>query len=502
MSGKPAKPGAVRLACLWVPDFLLQALRRSLPELAEVPLVIAAGPLPRDPIVAVSAEAAEMGVPLGVTAAQVRSRAPAVLVRVTPPAVAAAAGEALADVAGSFSPRIRRSRPGEVVLDVGGLLPRFGSEEAVVHELLRGCHRIGLDARAGVASNLGVARVAARSGAGGVVRQGEERAFLAPLPLAALEPAPLIAAALTRWGIATAGELACLPRAEVALRLGPQGLALHRLAGGEEAEAFVPDPAQEALREGVVLEDPIGALEPFLFVLRGILSRLAARLELRGEGFAEVLLELALEGGERREARIRLVAPTREVPAVLALARLELEARPPGAPVEGVTVAVAPGTVRLVQGSLFGPAMPAPGKLAMTLARLAALVGSDRVASPAVSDTHRPGAWSVVPFTSAPREPSDCRTPDPGPRTPVLRAFRPPRDAEVVTAGARPVVARAGDLGGVVVASAGPYRFVGDWWADDPFARDDFDVATDDGSLLRVFFDHLTHRWLVDGIYD
>lgn len=100
----------MRLACLHVPDFPLQALRRSLPELDEAPLAVAAGPLPRDPIVAVSAEAAELGVRAGITATQARSRAPVVLVRVTPPEVAAAAGEALADVAGSFSPRIKRSR--------------------------------------------------------------------------------------------------------------------------------------------------------------------------------------------------------------------------------------------------------------------------------------------------------------------------------------------------------------------------------------------------------
>lgn len=44
----------MRIASLWVPDFPLQALRRSTPELAEAPLAVAAGPLPRDEVVAVS----------------------------------------------------------------------------------------------------------------------------------------------------------------------------------------------------------------------------------------------------------------------------------------------------------------------------------------------------------------------------------------------------------------------------------------------------------------
>jgi len=36
----------MRIASLWVPDFPLQALRRSTPELAETPLAIAAGRSP------------------------------------------------------------------------------------------------------------------------------------------------------------------------------------------------------------------------------------------------------------------------------------------------------------------------------------------------------------------------------------------------------------------------------------------------------------------------
>ena len=532
----------MRVASLWVPGFPLQALRRSAPELAEAPVAIAVGPLPRDPIAAVSAEAAALGVRAGMTAAQARQVAPAAQVRVTPAAVSAAADEALTDVAAGFSPRIRRHLPGEVLLDAGGLLPRFGSEEAIAHELLRRCRRVGLEGRVGIASNVGVATVAARCtekagpGAGGrgpattphfaaarresdiaVVRAGRERAFMAALPVAALEPAPEVAATLGRWGIGTAGELALLPRREVALRLGPEGVALHRLAAGEETAAFVPDAVRELLREGIELDDALVTLEPFLFVANGVLARLARRLELRGEGFAEVLLELRLEGGERREHRLKLVAPTRDVPALLALARLQLEARPPGAPVEAITALATPGRMRLAQGSLFGPPLPAPGKLSATLARLAALVGPDRVGAPAVPDTHRPGAWALAPFvlredrdsglgtrgsgtTMMPFEP---RTPNPEPRSlPILRAFRTPRAAKVDAVDGRPAVVWVGALGGIVVAWAGPYRFVGEWWGDDPFAREEFDVATTDGSLLRIFFDRLEHRWFADGVYD
>src|SRR3972149_1563980 len=205
----------MRIASLWVPDFPLQALRRSTPELAEAPLAVAPGPLPRDEIeqagvhspppggargggggmwdgrgggssaapprdliVCVSAEAVELGVRAGMTAAQARQVAPAALVRVTPEAAAAAADEALADVAGGFSPRVRRHAPGEVLLDVGGLVPRFGSEQGIAHALLRACRRVGLEARVGIAASVGVARVAARTSELAVVRAGEGKVFM------------------------------------------------------------------------------------------------------------------------------------------------------------------------------------------------------------------------------------------------------------------------------------------------------------------------------------
>jgi protein ImuB len=564
---------AMRIACLRIPDFPLQALRRAEPDLAEVPVVVALGRSPHDLVVAVAPEAAEQGVRPGMTAAQARQVAAEVLVRVTPPEVAEAAEEALADVATGVSPRIKRARPGEVLLDVAGLELRIGGEIDIARALLRACHHVGLDAVVGIASSSGVARVAARaprphpSGVGGrgsgvrapsrpatpdlcspregdgwrgggpdprsqtpdpsitIVAAGEEREFLAPLPLALLDPAPGLAARLVCWGVHRAGELARLPRDEIALRMKTEGVELHRLACGEPEEAFIPDPLREVLKEGVWLEDPIVALETFLFVARGILVRLERRLELRGEGFAEILLELALEGGERREYRVRPVTAVREVPAVLALVRLQLEASLPGAPVEGVSALVTPGRVRLTQGSLFGPRLPAPGRLAVTLARLAALVGPNRAGAPALLDTHRPGTFSVLPFRAGDAESQEKGTRRRGgrgregvgtshagaeersgasapPAPPVLRSLRPPREALVVTAQGRPVSVRVGGLGGGVVDLAGPYRVVGEWWGDEPFARDEFDVATTDGALLRVFFDRLEHRWYADGYYD
>src|SRR5205814_1340779 len=78
-----------------------------------------------------------------------------------------------------------------------------------------------------------VARLAALH-ATEVVPPGTELGVLAPLPLACLAPPPALAATLERWGIRRLGDLARLPVAEVATRLGPAGAALARAARGQD----------------------------------------------------------------------------------------------------------------------------------------------------------------------------------------------------------------------------------------------------------------------------
>lgn len=489
----------MRIASLLVPDFPLAALCRSFPELAERPLAVAAGPSPRDTVVAASPEALALGVVPGMTAAQARQVDGRVEVRTVPGEVLAAASAALVEVAASFSPHLKQVRPGLVWLAVGGLAGHFADEHALATELWRRCFRVGLAARVGIANSGRLATVAARTAELQVVPAGSEADFLAPLALGLAELSGSCRHTLELWGVRTFGALARLPRDEVGARLGAEGLELHRLACGE-GEDFVPDPLQEELREGVWLEDAVSSLEGCLFVLHGVLSRLAERLRLRGQGFAQVTVELALEGGGKREYPLPLLAPTDEVPALLALARLVLGASPPGAPAEGLAVEVQGGVVRSVQGSLFGPPRPHPGSLAAALVRLSTIVGPEHVGRPQLANSHRPSAWRLVPFSFDGESQGEAQLP--AEKLPVLRLWQPPKPAQVTVVGGKPVAVRVNGSGGVVVAWAGPYRSQGEWWGEAPFDRDDYDVATADGMVWRVFYDREKKRWFVDGVYD
>ena len=159
------------------------------------------------------------------------------------------------------------------------------------------------------------------------------------------------------------------------------------------------------------LEWPLATLEPFLFLAHAALERLLARLESRALSCTRLDVALRLDPDGHDARSIALPAPTRDAKTLLTLVRLELEARPPGAPVSGFSFAAHPDSPRRAQLSLFGPAALSPDRLATTIARLAALLGADRVGSPRTLDGHRPERFAMSPSGFAPPPPPRLRTP-------------------------------------------------------------------------------------------
>jgi protein ImuB len=256
------------------------------------------------------------------------------------------------------------------------------------------------------------------------------------------------------------------------------------------------------MEEAMSLEYALDALEPLLFVLRGLLERAVTRIGLEGVGCARLGVTLGLDDRSRDERQLAVAAPTREVKTLLGCLRVELEARPPRAAVVTVTVTAVPERIRTAQLGLFHPPGPAPERLATTLARLAALCGADRVGAPAIVDSHRPGAVAVAPFALGATE-GTVPPPAVAGCTLVVRALRPPRAVAVFFDRDRPDFVRGDGLGGRVVAAAGPWRVAGEWWSAAAFARDYYDLELSDGGLYRCYRElGAADRWYVDGVYD
>jgi hypothetical protein len=249
----------------------------------------------------------------------------------------------------------------------------------------------------------------------------------------------------------------------------------------------------------------------------------------------EVALALELDGRRRDVRRFALPAPTNEVRTLLALILLNLEAAPPAAPVEAVRISIEPRAPRIAQSDLFAPPCPAPERLHVTLARLAALCGPGKVGALMPRNSHLPDAVELAPFAPRPVVPAQSAAPA-GPdaltdrNTPkkasasgnvtqlAIRAIRPPRCVEALCArGGAPEFVRGTGFGGRVVSYAGPWRIASSQaHADTPpdtidggnhqltpgAARDYYDVALEDGGVYRLLCDVRSGEWYIDGIYD
>jgi protein ImuB len=523
-----------RLACLLVPLFPLAARLRSEPELQQEGLAVLSGSGTAARVMAATRAARRAGVRPGHTLAQARALMPKLIARGRDDECERAAQEALLEAAESFSPRVEDAGPGEVYLDADGLQRHFPGEHPerdLGCALMRAAEAHGLPVRVGLASSKLAARVAAgQPDSPTVVPAGDEAAFLAPLPLGRLSPDLEVSETLTRWGIRTVGELAGLPRDEVASRLGPTGRALHAIARGLDSQPLTPRQPPPSFREGMYLEWPLVALEPFLFVARAALDRLAERLAGRGLACRRLDISLNLEPDGFHERGIDLPAPTREVKTLLTLVRLELEARPPGAPVAGFHFSAHPDRPREAQLSLFGPEALSPDRLAATLARLFALLGPDRVGSPRPADSHRPEGFTLVEY-SPPPPPDIRRDPPRGRGLLTVRVLRPPVALEVITAASsssraaettRPTQlpdavglrllsvkaleiednARRPKIQGRVRVASGPWDLEEDWWSEQAVERDYWDVELSTGGVYRIYRDRTGGDWFADGVYD
>jgi len=412
---------------------------------------------------------------------------------------------ALLAIARSFTPRVEARSPTPVLLDLSGLGRLWPTPHELGRALVAAAAAKAIEAQAALAFSRGAALVVARGCPGlTVVPAGGEAKALAPLPLALLELPEEQQQLLVRWGLRTIGDLARLPPAALAARLGPAGPRLVELARGEDAGVFQRAALPERFETTLELDWPVDGLEPLAFLLQRALEPLAEALAVRGAKAKGLAFELGLADGSVHARTLRPASPTGDARTWRTLVLLDLEAHPPRDAIARLTLRAEPTPARASQFSLLDPAQPAPEKLAETLARLHAWTEQGRSGSPRLVDTHRPGAFAVSTFAPGPlprgRRPSaPC-----GPRV-ALRAYRPPRLAHVLTKAGVPSFVAAPGLRGAVTAAAGPWRVSGDWW-DESFSREEWDIAlatpTGAAAAFRLFRDRLRGEWFVEGELD
>src|ERR1700692_12208 len=358
-------------ACIFVPDFPVEALLRAEPELRSQSLAVLEGKAPLQKVFAVNENARRAGVIPGMSKLQIEACAGVVL-RARSLPQESAAHAALLDCAQSFSPRVEDAGCDTIVLDLAGTQPLFGPLPKIARALARRASALGLETSVAVAANPDTAVLAARGFSGvTVIAEGKEAEQLGSLPVevlfgnAAAESAQLLET-FSRWGIRKLRDLATLPDVALSERLGQGGVNFQKLARGAISRTLVPFEPPLVFEEVIELEYPLVLLEPLAFLLGRLLERLCARLQAHALATQELRLCLELENGwqtedlsanngetgvlarpGRAQARffqrtLRLPVPLLDSRIFLKLLQLDLKAHPPGAPIIKIRLAAEP----------------------------------------------------------------------------------------------------------------------------------------------------------------
>jgi protein ImuB len=439
----------------------------------------------------------------------------------------------LADFACRFSPLVEETQPDKVVIDVDGCELLFGSAYQLATEIVQQSKKSkrdgGLDTKVNVAlaANPDAALHAATCLQGiTFVAPNEELTCLGEFPLAALnyrlvdvdqKRSEEIFETLKLWGVRTFHDFAVLPIKGLAERLGAEGIRLQKLASGKTERHLRLKPSPPVFASSIELDHPITELEPLSFIFARLLNQICASLNAYALATNELLVRMKLENHLTHERSLTLPYPMRDHKVFLKLLLLDTEMHPPQSAVQAIALNCEPVKPRVLQNGLFIPLAPAPDKLELTLARLAKLVGENNIGSPVLLDTHRPDAFSIKRFVLTTKAPGKRRKISANRQSAIgnrqcigFRMFRPPLRAVVESANGWPsrisAWGKQRSVYGKVVNLAGPWRTSGDWWRNDSWSRDEWDVALDCGkdrqALYRIYRELGNGTWFVEGNYD
>ncbi len=345
---------------------------------------------------------------------------------------------------------------------------------------------------------------------------------------------------LHQWGIHTLGQLAALPRDDLAARLGARAVELWERANGRAERILKLVSPPESFIESFEFENEIETIEPLLFILRRFLQQLATRLNAIYLVAKELRLRLTFADKSDYERIFKIPQPTNNEDILFRMLHTHLENFTSKHPIVAVELEAQPSRSVRQQFGLFETALRDPMQLHETLARLVGLLGADRVGTPVLEETHRPDAFRMKPFvwefrpsrtgvfdqergnavasavaSGKNRHPgSDVNALRTAHATapPALRRFRERTKATVLLENNRPAHVRAAavragfavpvglTIDGATVAQEGPFPLSGNWWDERAWARVEWDVEIENGIIARCHCDQ--DGWAIDGIYD
>ncbi len=307
------------VACILIPGFELRAALRDRPRLGLQPAALA--PLPgTEPLLGpVTAVAEAAGVRPGMRLGEALATCPSLVLVDRDPAGVEEAWERIVRRLEDAGFAVEPIEPGCLYFDTRGVERLYGG---VAPALKRALRAVGAswDAQAGAAERRFAALAAAaiaRPGQALVVSDADASGrgtheFLAPLPLTLLPVDERQREDLSRMGIKKIGQLAGLPGAAVAERLGPDGRRAWSLARNADSTKVAARRPPAELAERLEFPEALANELTLRRALTALLDRVLARSERGGREIRKVALSARLVGGGSWRRTVTLREPSAE----------------------------------------------------------------------------------------------------------------------------------------------------------------------------------------------
>ena len=384
--------------------------------------------------------------------------------------------------------RVEPAELGTAYARVDGLESLYGGEEKVAAALLDAFPG-WLNARVGVGSSKFTSYMAARTAdvRSVAVCPMDEAAFLVPLPVELLPLSDDFKNSLRSFGVHSMGRVASLSRDILADRFGREGTLAWELCSGIDGRPVVPIMQETAIVEHASLPFSSTSIELILAATDILLQRAYSRPQLRRRLVGSITLTSTVLGDAPWTQTIRFREPMGNWKDISRLVRDRIEAQPPDAPLEDLTLTIE--DIRSESGRQLGLLEEARDRRRDHIADIDRKLRARMQNVPALHKVVKVSPWHPVPEMRALKIPLDPASND------TFTPLHAPLLVRVREGEAhRPLAVRLKNSWREIHGIDDLWRF-DLWWLPNPVTRSYFRVVDDTGRRLVLFRDNRCGLW-------
>jgi protein ImuB len=312
-----------RFLSLWLPRLATDRARRLGHVDKAAPLVAVARIDNAQRLVCVDAEAAKLGLSIGLSLPDARARFPGLIAVEAQPAEEAQLLERLCDWCSRYTPLAALDGRNGLMLDISGISHLFEGEAALIEDCRARLSAQGITVLIGAAGNPRAASALARfSRVKTAPEPMSDKAFAKlfyDLPLAALGLDETTVADMARAGLRRIGDIALRPRAPITARFGAVPMARLDALKGLERSSIAPRFRPPDFCAERRFASPIQTIEAIEVQLRKLADDLVVLLERQAKGARRIELSLYRVDGAVRRILFGASRPLNEARAIVRL---------------------------------------------------------------------------------------------------------------------------------------------------------------------------------------